>query len=232
MENIEKTGSIVSGLNDIINLITNHGIFKLILAVLVLCLCIMCIKFSVTFDPENYIRTINTIETQIEDENRERRKQSDVFIREELKSVTEELNASRSSVLEFHNGKTNSSGLGFYYVDMSYEIINNHNNFISEQYQNISLSWLELDDVLYKDGYWYGTVEELKKVDPMLGSKIESNGTKWIGLYLLEFSNDDHETVPIGILEISFDEVPTLERQKEVGRCIRKTGNYIVSKLR
>jgi len=75
-------------------------------------------------------------------------------------------------------------------------------------------------------------VEELKKVDPMLGAKIESNGTKWIGLYLLEYASDDHITTPLGILEISFNEEPTLEKQKETGREIRKAGAYIVSKLR
>jgi hypothetical protein len=115
---------------------------------------------------------------------------------------------------------------------MSYEIVDNHEAFISEQYQNISLSWLELDDVLYTNGYWYGTTEELKNVDPMLGSKIESNGTKWIALYLLEYCNDDRVTTPLGILEISFKEIPSVEKQIEVGREIRKSGSYIVSKLR
>lgn len=232
MKDLEKLGSFGSAINDIINLVTNHGVFKLFSAVLMLCVCIIMVRFSISFNPNNYIRTIKEIEISIEEESRNKRAEADVFIREELKRFTENLSASRASVLEFHNGKTNSSGLGFYYVDMSYEIVDNHQVFISEQYQNISLSWLELDDILYKHGYWYGTVEELKKSDPMLGSKIESNGTKWIGLYLLEYSNDDHSTTPLGVLEISFENVPSLENQKEIGREIRKTGAYIVSKLR
>lgn len=232
MKNIDNLGALGSAINDMIKIITNHGIFKLFVGVLILCVCIMMVRFSITFSPENYIRTIRDIEIEIEDENRSKRAQSDVYIREELKHMTEFLNASRASVLEFHNGKTNSSGLGFYYIDMSYEVVNNHTGFISEQYQNISLSWLELDDILYENGYWYGTVEELKEVDPMLGSKIETNGTKWIGLYLLEYANDDHTTTPIGIIEVSFDSVPDLEQQIEIGRSIRKTGAYIVSKLR
>lgn len=231
MKNLEL-GSIGSAINDIIHLVTNHGIFKLLLAILMLCICIMTIRFSISFNPNNYIRTIKDIEISIEDESRLKRAEADVFVREELKQFTESVSAARTSVLEFHNGKTNSSGLGFYYIDMSYEIVDNHHVFISEQYQNISLSWLELDDVLYNNGYWFGTIEELKIVDPMLGAKIESNGTKWIGLYLLEFSNDDHTTTPVGILEVSFAETPSLEKQKEIGREIRKTGAYIVSKLR
>lgn len=231
MENLEKTGSIISWLNDIISLITNHGIFKLILSILILCLCIICIKFSITFDPENYIKTINEIEVQIEDENRTYRKESDVYIREVLRELSDELGTSRTSILEFHNGKVNSSGLGFYYIDMSYEIISEHTWFISEQYQNISLSWLEIDDVLYENGYWYGTTEELKEIDLMIGTKVESNGTKWIGMYLLESTNDDHVTTPLGILTVSFDYIPTLGHQKEIGRAIRKSGMYIISKL-
>lgn len=232
MKDLDKLGSIGSAISDIISLVTNHGVFKLFLAILMLCICIMMVRFSVSFNPNNYIRSIKDIEISIEEESRARRAEADIFVREELKQVIENLSASRASVLEFHNGKTNSSGLGFYYVDMSYEIVDNHNNFISEQYQNISLSWLELDDVLYNNGYWYGTVEELKKVDPMLGAKIESNGTKWIGLYLLEYANDDHVTTPLGILEISFNTEPTIDQQKETGREIRKAGAYIVSKLR
>lgn len=232
MKDFEKLGSFGSAINDMINIVTNHGIFKLFLGIAMLCLCIMMIRFSVTFNPSNYVRATRDIEIQIEEENREKRQQSDAFIRSELKCLTENLGAARSSVLEFHNGKTNASGLGFYYIDMSYEIVNNHTNFISEQYQNISLSWLELDDVLYTNGFWYGTIEDLKKVDPMLGGKIESNGTKWIGLYLLEYLDDKHTVNPIGILEVSFDTIPDEQTQVEIGRAIRKTGAYIVSKLK
>jgi len=59
----------------------------------------------------------------------------------------------RASVLEFHNGKTNASGLGFYYADMSYESVKDTDYYISDQYQNINLSLLNLPDYLYKNGF-------------------------------------------------------------------------------
>ena len=131
--------------------------------------------------------------------------------------------AVRSSVLEFHNGKENPSGLGFYYADMNYEIVKNGDFFISNQYQNINLSLLNLPDYLYKNGYWYGTIEELRIIDPKLASMIKNNGTGWIAFLLLEGSDD------LGILEISFIDEP--EDKQAVGREIRKLGAIVASKL-
>jgi hypothetical protein len=60
---------------------------------------------------------------------------------------------------------------------MNYEIVKNGDFFISNQYQNINLSLLNLPDYLYKNGYWYGTIEELRIIDPKLASMIKNNGT-------------------------------------------------------
>jgi hypothetical protein len=51
-------------------------------------------------------------------------------------------------------------------------------------------------------------------------------------LYLLEHLDDKHTVNPVGILEVSFDTVPDEQLQVEIGRAIRKTGAYIVSKLK
>jgi hypothetical protein len=87
------------------------------------------------------------------------------------------------------------------------------------------LSLLNIPTILYREGYWYGTTDELRKTDPMLANMIEKNGTKWIALLLLEGSTE------LGILEISFDEVPSAEKFPVIGRDIRRLGAQITNKL-
>jgi hypothetical protein len=135
------------------------------------------------------------------------------------------LNANRVSVMEFHNGKTNPSGLGFYYIDMTYEVCKDGYLNIANQYTNVNLSLLNIATILYQDGYWYGTTDDLRKTDPMLANMIERNGTTWIALLLLEGSSE------LGILEVSFDHEPSKEELPIIGRDIRKVGAQISSKL-
>lgn len=128
-------------------------------------------------NPGFVIKGVTDIIDSINDDKKEFRQENDPLIRSALHDAVWQLDAVRSSVLEFHNGKENPSGLGFYYADMNYEIVKNADFYVSEQYQNINLSLLNLPEYLYDNGYWYGTVEELQQIDPKLASMIKKNGT-------------------------------------------------------
>ena len=108
---------------------------------------------------------------------------------------------------------------------MTYEVCSEGHFNVASQYVNVNLSLLNIPTILYREGYWYGTTDELRKTDPMLASMIERNGTKWIALLLLEGSTE------LGILEISFDEIPSAEKLPMVGRDIRRLGAQITNKL-
>lgn len=209
--------AIVKYISEMINVITNHGIWK------VLEVIIITMMLTIALNPEIILKIAEKEKTELSKAKKEFRKTNDPIIRSELHDAIYEVNACRASVLEFHNGKENPSGLGFFYADMNYEIIKDGYSYISEQYTNINLSLLELPNILYKDGYWYGTVEDLKAIDPKLGIMIEQNGTKWIAFLLLEGS------VELGILEISFAEEP--KNKQEIGRKIRKLGTIVSGKL-
>jgi len=213
----EKLQSIITSITDVVNLIANHGIWRILEALLVITVILMLLN------PGFVIKSVNDIIDGINDDKKEFRQENDPLIRNALHDAVWELDAVRSSVLEFHNGKSNPSGLGFYFADMNYEIVKNGDFFVSDQYQNINLSLLNLPDYLYKNGYWYGTIEELRIIDPKLASMIKNNGTGWIAFLLLEGSDD------LGILEISFIDEP--EDKQAVGREIRKLGAIVASKL-
>lgn len=224
MEEKRKTvSSAIQWISDVTSLITNHGAWKILSSTLVLCMCIMMI--TITLNPGIIIEKIDQYFTLMEERNREFRKENDPLIRAELKNAMYELGANRVSVFEFHNGKENPASLGFYYADMTYETISEGETGVSKQYQDLNLSLLHMSTVLYQNGYWFGTTDELYKIDPTLAELIESNGTKWIAFFLLE------GTAELGILEISFKEVPPISVQKEVGRSIRRVGAHIASKL-
>lgn len=213
----EIISAVAKYISDMINVITNHGIWKVFEVI------IITMMLTMALNPEIILKLAEKQKTELSKEKKEFRKLNDPIIRGELHDAIYEVGACRASVLEFHNGKENPSGLGFFYADMNYEIVKEGLPFISEQYTNINLSLLELPNILYKNGYWYGNVEALKDLDPKLGNMIESNGTKWIAFLLLEGS------VELGILEISFAKEP--ENKQEVGREIRKLGTIVASKL-
>lgn len=222
-EKRKNVDSIIKWMGDVANLVTNHGAWKLLSSTMVLCVCIFML--TVTLNPGFILNKIEDYTTKVAQDKRTWREKNDPIIQSEMKNAMYHLGASRVSVMEFHNGKSNPGGLGFYYVDMTYEVYSEGHFNIANQYVNVNLSLLNIPTILYKEGYWYGTTDELQKTDPMLASMIEKNGTKWIALLLLEGSTE------LGILEISFDETPSQEKLPMIGRDIRRLGVQISNKL-
>lgn len=222
-EKRKNVDSIIKWMGDVANLVTNHGAWKLLSSTMVLCVCIFMI--TVTLNPGFILDKIEDYTTKIAQDKKAWREKNDPIIQSEMKNAMYHLGANRVSVMEFHNGKSNPGGLGFYYVDMTYEVCSEGHFNIANQYVNVNLSLLNIPTILYREGYWYGTTDELRKTDPMLANMIERNGTKWIALLLLEGSTE------LGILEISFDEIPSAEKLPMVGRDIRRLGAQITNKL-
>ena len=224
MEEKRKTvDSILKWIGNAADLVANHGAWKILSSTLVLCMCIMMI--TITLNPGIVLEKIEQYTERIAENKREWREKNDPIIRADMRNMMYHLDANRVSVMEFHNGKSNPGGFGFYYVDMTYEVCKDDCLSIANQYVNVNLSLLNISTILYRDGYWYGTTDELRKTDPMLANMIERNGTKWIALLLLEGSSE------LGILEVSFDCAPNSETLPVIGRDIRKLGAQIASKL-
>ena len=224
MEEKRKTvDSILKWIGNAADLVANHGAWKILSSTLVLCMCIMMI--TITLNPGIVLEKIEQYTERVAENKREWREKNDPIIRADMRNMMYHLDANRVSVMEFHNGKSNPGGLGFYYVDMTYEVCKDDCLSIANQYVNVNLSLLNISTILYRDGYWYGTTDELRKTDPMLANMIERNGTKWIALLLLEGSSE------LGILEVSFDCAPDSETLPVIGRDIRKIGAQIASKL-
>lgn len=218
----KNVGSILTWVGDMANLITNHGLWKIIIATMALSFCISII--SIALNPEPILDKIVQILDDREIANRNFRTKNDPLIRSELQRAIYELGACRASIMEFHNGRENPSSLGFWYAEMTYEQTNNKVFSVNSQYRNINLSLLNMSTVLHQQGYWYGSLDELKIIDSNLASIIQNNGTNWIAFLLLESVSGE-----LGILEISFEQEPA--DKQSVGKVIRMTGISIASML-
>ena len=214
-------GQFIKWLSDMLTLITNHGFWKIIEALIIISFAIGI--FTLALNPDKVFDEFVKWYEHREIENREFRKTNDPLIRGEMQKTVYELGAIRASVLEFHNGKENPSGLGFLYVDMTYDVERSGYASVVSQYQDVNLSWLNLPSILYEDGYWYGSIDELKLIDSKLGSMMESNSVAWASFLLLSGSQD------LGILAITFDHEP--ENVQCVGKSIRKLGVQVASML-
>ena len=155
---------------------------------------------------------------QVERENIEYRRSIDPIIRGELKSLIYEADAYRASILEFHNGTSNMSSLGFLYAAMAYEETKDSVDKVSQLYNEVSLSLFNISDIIYKNGYWCGSVDDLLVIDPALSHGISSSSkTKYICVVLLENSRE------LGFLVLSFDYLLNVEKQQIVDRFIKKS---------
>lgn len=218
----KNVGSMLAWIGDMANLITNHGLWKIVIATIVLTFCISVI--SIALNPEPILDKIVQILDDREAANRNFRTKHDPLIRSELQSAIHELGACRASIMEFHNGRENPSSLGFWYAEMTYEQTNGKVYSVNSQYRNINLSLLNMSTILHQQGYWYGNIDKLKEIDSNLANIIQSNGTNWIAFLLLESVSGE-----LGILEISFEQEP-IDKQS-VGKVIRMTGVSIASML-
>lgn len=170
------------------------------------------------------IKKFNQYSEQIEQNFLEYRKSIDPIIRGELKELIYKTDAYRASIFEFHNGNSNFSSLGNLCATMTYEETKDNVDKISNFYREINLSLFNISNMIYKNGYWYGSIKDLQEIDPALYQGILSTSkTKYICIVLLESSNE------LGFLVLSFNEVPNNPQQ--IGRDIRRVGVSIASKL-
>lgn len=92
------------------------------------------------------------------------------------------LDADRVFVVEMHNGTNNTAGLPFIYGEMTYEDALDGISHIDGDYESINLSRFELPYYLEEKHLFYGTVDELRKIDKKLAARIESNDATYIAI--------------------------------------------------
>ena len=221
MKSLKDSGSFIEWIGEMSDAVANHGLWKIIKGTIALAFAL--IVLNIALNPEIVFDKFTQYTERVERENVEYRKEIDPVIRGELKELVYVTEASRACIMEFHNGTSNFSSLGFLYAAMTYEETREGVDKVSKVYSEVSLSLFNIADVMYNRGFWFGSIEDLAKMDSALAQGIAASGTKWVAALLLESSRE------LGFLILSFDYIP-LDQQK-IGREIRRIGVSIASKL-
>ena len=140
------------------------------------------------------------------------------------------LDASRSFVLEGHNGSSSLSNLSFLFMDVTYLETNVQNDWISFDYRNLSTSLFPCFTYLSREGEFTGSIEELNNIDNKISHVISSNGTKYISIVSL--NNPQNKCV--GAVAITWTEKPILELkeiEKEVEHLAEKLERILTVRL-
>lgn len=131
----------------------------------------------------------------------EKRIENSTKIRFELKDLLIRLGATRAAVCEMHNGTNNLAGIPFLYLDMTYEEISPKVDYVIDNFKNFNLAKYSFITSHIKDMYWSGSIDELKKEDPYLASRIKLNDTEYGACIILRGS----DTAIIGLLVVTFN---------------------------
>ena len=122
-------------------------------------------------------------------------------IQKNLDAILYTLNADRAYLLEMHNGKKNTTGLPFRYMDLSYETTNLESKAskVGMQYQNVPTTLHKFPYYLQEHKLYIGSIEDFKKIDLDLGKQMEGNFAKYVALVAL-----NSDGTPLGFLGISW----------------------------
>lgn|SRR5574344_1395048 len=128
-----------------------------------------------------------------------------------LKDIIIELDASRTCVVEMHNGTNNLSDIPFLYGDMAYEEIDSDLDYSMDEFKNVNLVKYKFIDNHYADGCWIGTREEIEKEDPRFAYALASYGAEYVASIVLQGAER-----PLGFLLVFFNSTQNLPSHDEI----------------
>lgn len=194
----EITDKTLSVLEKLVEMLRKHGPFRMIGTVIFFVffswMTYLALNPGVVFEKyEKYVSEVHSASIDY-------RMESAPIVRSYLNQLALEVGSERAYILEFHNGKSNPSGLQWQFGDLTF--INDGTDDISDEIQNVSLSRYNFANVIHEKGYWAGGIEELINIDERFYNRMRLNGGKYFAFQMMYGSNMKE----IGILGVSFVE--------------------------
>ena len=182
--NIDNTDSVLNWLEKMLSLLKEYGPWKIIGAASIIGIVSALIYFMLNFT--KVFEIYDGWKERKHDEKMELRMQMMPKIQSLTDKLTYGVDATRTLVLELHNGNTGNGGLPFTKCSATYESINIGKQPIAEQYQDVNLSLMPFAYELISKGYWCGNTDELQAIDRALYYKMKSNGTEHFSACVVE----------------------------------------------
>lgn len=215
----------IGWLQKLLNLQKKYGFFSIVKGLFLVLLAGYVVFFAL--NPKFLLERITKIQTEEHSSLIETRLKSDTEISKILSNMIVTADADRAWLIEMHNGSKNlATGLPFLYGSMRMEEVRDSIFHVDEEYSDFSLSKYKLIVKALHDGFFYGNLEDVRRVDERLYYKFKANNVNEIALLVLY----DCEETPIGILGLSYCNQKLMKRQL-VGKEIRKGGIQIATLL-
>lgn len=223
-ENVEKKQGTVSdetlgGFEKVMNLIGKHGIGKMIIGTLFFVFFSWMIYLA--SNPGVIFERYNQYIAEKHNASIDYRMKTSPLIRAQLNQLAMETGAERAYILEFHNGKSNPSGLQWQFGDLTF--INDGTDDISDEIQNVALSRYDFANIVQQNGFWVGGIDELVSLDERFYNRMRLNGGKYFVFQMLYGTNMRE----IGVLGISFLDEPMNVNRAALIRTVNKYGASI-----
>lgn len=209
---IDNTDNALGWLEKMLILIKNYGIGRIIGATFLL--VIVSIFIYAMFNITQVFEVYDAWKARQHDDKMEMRMEMAPKIQSLIDKLTYSVDATRTMVLEMHNGNTGSGGLPFTKCTATYESLNIGKHPIAQQYQDVNITLMPFVNKLFTNGYWYGNTDDLLNIDKALYYKMKSNGTEHFAACVIEGVDNK----AIAFLIVSFDE--TSECSNKLHDCI------------
>lgn len=218
---ITDTGLYLGWLESILNLVKQYGITKILIVSILL--SVLSTYFYIIFNPETAFDAYDRWKQLTHAELFDLRMENAPKIQNLIDKLTFKVDASRSMVLELHNGSDGAGGLPFTKCSVTYESLNIGARPVASQYQNQNMSLIPFATFIFEKGYWCGNTDELMQIDRALYHKMKSNNTEHFAACVIEGIDK-----PLAILIVSFEEIPD-----EIHNCndVRENIRHIAMEL-
>lgn len=210
---IDNTDDVVGWMERFMALLKEYGPFKIIGGAIVL--AIVSVFLYLVFNPTKVFELYEDWKEAQHITLIQERINNTPKIQNLLDRLTYKVGATRTVVLELHNGNTGDGGLPFAKATATYESLNVGIRPVSEQYQGVNLSLMPFASHLFNKGYWCGDTEDIIDIDKALYHKMMSNGTEHFAACVVEGIDKE-----IAIMIVSF-ETPVEHDCAEVRENIR-----------
>lgn len=198
---ITDTGLYLGWLESALNLVKQHGITKILIVTFLISL--ISTYFYIIFNPEAAFDAYDRWKQITHTELFDLRMENAPKIQNLIDKLTFKVDASRTMVLELHNGSDGVGGLPFTKCSATYESLNIGAHPVASQYQNQNMSLIPFATFIFDKGYWYGNTDELIQIDRALYHKMKSNNTEHFAACVIEGIDK-----PLAILIVSFEKIP------------------------
>jgi hypothetical protein len=211
---IDNTSNVITWLERGLKLVKDYGIGRIITGALLI--AFLSVIFWFIFNPTRAFEVYDEWKDRQHAALMDVRMENAPKIQSTIDKLTYKVGASRSVVLELHNGNESVGGIPFTKCSATYESLNVGAAPIAGYYQNQNLSLIPFATYLFNKGYWCGSIEELSEIDKSLCFKMKSNNTEHFAACVIEGIDK-----PLAILIVSFDKIDEHHNCNEIRTNIR-----------